>query len=100
MNTTTNESKSDILHTQTNADEELINNKVSSQTVTNERIGDSALRIIGNNEGFTIVLGPYRVTPVYHTREKAEEAIENKSWEMILNIVGVMIELQRQNEKE
>lgn len=61
-----------------------------SKGYTREVIEDSPLYIVGDENGYRIILGKYAVSPIIKTVEEAREYSKTKSWSMILNIMGVM----------
>lgn len=77
-----------------NAD--LLDKEDFTQLVTNEVIEGTPLRIVGaESTGYFVALGKYRVSEYYVTQEKAKETAEQKGWQLITNIIGVMIEIAR-----
>lgn len=72
-----------------NADEN--SNSKSSELITNEPLEDSPLRLVGKDGQYGLTMNKYRVSPWYQTKEDALNASKNKSWELIMNIVGVML---------
>ena len=57
---------------------------------------EDLLKILETKEGFTVVIGDYKISREFGTMEQAEKAIKEKSWEVVINMVGLIIHLNKQ----
>lgn len=56
-------------------------------------IENTPIKIVGNENEYFAVLGKWRLTEeVYKTSEELEEKIKRTDWQLIMNVIGVMIE--------
>lgn len=81
----------DILNTQNNA-EETHNVDYSKKIVTREPIDNTPFWVVGNEEqGYSIVMGKYRLTETAITPEKAIEKLETEKWKIITTVITTII---------
>lgn len=86
MSNTTNLTQKDILHTQTNAEDNP--NLKSSELIHREDIPNTPFKISGNEDkGYFITLGKYKLTNNYITIEQAKDAILTNQWTIIMNMI-------------
>lgn len=74
------------------AEELLTHNEKSSKTVYNEQIEGTPFRVVaaeGENNTF-IVTGKWKVGGPYKNIKEAEEKLEKRDWELILNTIIVL----------
>lgn len=51
------------------------------------------IKIVGGDNEYFPVLGKWRLTEdVYETSEELEDRIKSTDWQLIMNVIGVMIE--------
>lgn len=74
------------------AEELLSHNEKSSRTVYNEQIDGTPFRVVaGEGENNTyIVTGKWKVGGPYKNIKEAEEKLEKRDWELILNTIIVL----------
>ena len=65
-----------------------------------EKYKDSDLTIVGKEEEWFVVLGDYRLTDVFKTKEKAIQWCDEPSWKKIMLITSCMIEWSINHQKE
>lgn len=72
----------------TNVDESVDNNPSGEQLLEREQITNSPFWIIGNKvDGYYLVLGHYRLTDVYNTKQEVIEYVNNRPWDIILGMI-------------
>lgn len=93
------QTKTESLGITMNVGEKAVNLNFGDEYV-NEKYRKTPIRIMGGPTGFTGCLIPYRVTEVMKTKEEVQEELDNPSIETVMNVVGVMMELQRKEDRE
>lgn len=89
-NTQASKTAGEQLRSQMNVEEST---QTTSSTWTNQRITDSPLFIIGDDEqGYAVTLGKYRITPIYQTKEEAYLMGTNPNITTIISLIATMIE--------
>lgn len=58
--------------------------------------GEHLFKILETPEGFTLVVGTYRMSEKFKTKQQAENAVKEKSWELITNVVGLVLHIYRE----
>lgn len=58
--------------------------------------GESLFKILETPEGFALVVGTYRMSEKFKTKQQAENAVKEKSWELITNVVGLILHIYRE----
>lgn len=72
----------------TNAEESVDNNHSGEQLLEREQIPNSPFWIIGNRiDGYYLVLGHYRLTDVYNTKQEVVDFVNNRPWDIILGMI-------------
>ena len=83
----------ELLELQTSADTQDNAKSISTNETKFERIEGTPFAIVKQNKGWFIALGQYKVSDYYLTKEQAKKDIQRKDWDLILNVVSVLIEM-------
>lgn len=67
----------------------------SEELVNKYQVPGTAFQIIGNKEkGYFIALGQYRVSDPQKTVQDCQTMIDNKDWDLIVNLMGLTTRLE------
>lgn len=100
MQKQTNDTQSNILHTQLQQ-EESPHKETYSEVIKNEPIDGTPFNIVGNIEqGFCVTLGRYKVTESVQWDDRNEQTLqelgtkllEDHKWNIILNCIAIFVE--------
>lgn len=64
----------------------------SSKLITNDGIPDTPFRVVGNEKGWFITMGKWRMSEMMEKKEEAIRLVTDKSWTLILSTVTTLIE--------
>lgn len=81
------EKQKDILNTQSNAEETP---KQNSLIIEREQIENTPFWTLKTEEGWFLVMGDYRVTEVYETKEEVLECLERDKWKIVLHLAIIV----------
>lgn len=95
----------ELLHTQNSVANQNTDNQQSSQTIKREPVKDTGFEIITiEGKGSFITLGKFRLTDLKETPELCRDMIRNRDWELILGLMGAVLqnndEIKEENEKQ
>lgn len=93
MQNSAREKHSDILNTQSNANETHNNESL----IERDKIENTPFYLIKENNQYFAVYGNYRITERFTTAEQVFEDIEKRMWEIITNICIITHELIAKN---
>lgn len=82
----------ELLELQTNADTQDNERSISKNETAYERVEGTPFALIKDENGWFIAFGRYRASDLYFTKEQAKKDIKQKSWDLILTTVSIMIE--------
>lgn len=99
MQQSTQTKHSELLNTQSNAEETHKPN--SSKLIEREQMKDTPFWIIGTEDtGYFGTLGKYQITTNFPTKEAVTNHIETQVWEIIMKVAGIVAaDLIEANEK-
>lgn len=87
------ETVKELLRLQTSGENQNTSNNEPSELVKKQLVEGTGFEIVTvENKGSFIVLGKYRLTDIYETEEECREMIKNKDWELILGLMGAVME--------
>lgn len=88
MSHSTKQTQQDILHTQTNIEEEQNNSNSSTEIIQREKIINTPFEIVGNTEnGYFIAMGKYKITENKQSIEDAKKTLNTEQWIIITNMI-------------
>jgi len=83
----------ELLKSQTDASAALNSNSSNEELVTRKAVPGTPFILVGTEEtGYMITLGRYQVTKRYQHPEEAEEAVYEKTWEMLMGVMYALIQ--------
>lgn len=90
--------QSELLNTQTSADENQNKEKSSNtQLLEREKVDKTPFYVTGNNdEGFIITLGKWRITEPKATKAEAILEIDNEFWNTMGKMIGITCEMMQE----
>lgn len=88
------EKQSELLKSQTNADQADNSNSTSEPLIIREKIKGTPFWIIGDQDGWGIVLSNYRLTRIHQTKEAALKELEDEKWNLIMRMASIIFEKQ------
>lgn len=87
----TSESKGKSLCKELLSSEENI--EKANYQVIHEVEEEDLFKILETEEGFAVVTGDYIMSRKFETLQQAKKAVKEKSWEIIINTIGLTIHL-------
>lgn len=78
-------------NTHTNARE----NQSNSQLISKTEIEGTPFEIISTEEGHFLAIGRYRLTETTLNKNNIIEQLENKTWDIIINLINATIHAQK-----
>lgn len=91
----TSKSKNESLCNRLLSSEENVEN--ADYQVIHDMDGEKIFRILETKKGFAAIIGDYKMTPTLETREQVENIVRKKDWELIMNVIGLINHLSKQN---
>ena len=82
----------ELLELQTSADTQDNAKSISKNETAYERVEGTPFALIKEKNGWFIALGQYKASDIYATKEEAKKDIKQKSWDLILTTMSIMIE--------
>lgn len=90
MQSTTNK-HSELLQSQMNVKE--MDNKNSSKLIEREHIPGTPFHVIGmKDKGWFLIMGNYKITEDYATKDEAINQLAESHWNIILNLTSIAVE--------
>lgn len=91
MSQQTSTKQRDILNSQHNIENNPNSN--SSPLIIREPIENTPFWIVGTEEkGYMAVMGKYKITEQFTTKEEVKQEIIKKDWEVIIKVVSIIIQ--------
>lgn len=94
----------DLLDTQLNAENN--HNKNSGEVITSkllerEQEEGTPFTLVRSEEGYTILLGLYAITPTFKTKRQLAQFRKKNTWNIIVNVLHAMLDFHKLiNQKE
>lgn len=76
----------------TNGNAENTNSKKSNLTELITHIDETPFAVIESEQGFSVVMGKYRMSEAFKTKEEATENAKKITWMRILQVMGATME--------
>lgn len=93
------ETNSELLNTQSSAGETHKQN-YGEETTLREPIGDTGFIAIKQDGGWFLVMGNHKVSREYATVGEAEDAVSGVDWEVMTNVICVIVKELKKLEQE
>lgn len=91
MQHSTTTKQRDILNTQNNIENNPNSN--SSQLISKDPIQNTPFWIVGTEEtGFMGVMGKYKITENFKTKDEALQELIKQDWATIINVVSIIVQ--------
>jgi len=73
--------------------------EVKEEIFKKEEIKDTPFMLIGNEEGWFIVMGKYRLTEAFEHKKDAKKSVENITWNRVVQVMMIIAEIETNKNK-